>query len=220
MMSVGLSRETVEAAGFGPLWEAIDELRAATPDELARLERAPILVLGALADHARELWAGERVRVLPPEAAVREPAPTVALEPGDTGLAFLRRVALTRLATRPPLRVRVDWASAGMELVQAALHFGADEVVGELATKAGLPLLERASRALRKVDVAGLIKRAGRLPVFVSASGREQEIDAPGVLPAAHRAAEMLALAGDEDQARLPDVRETRVRPPGEVKMP
>jgi hypothetical protein len=197
-MRTKLAFEASRAAGLAELWDVIDELGTASDAQVALLEKAPLAVVGAIADHARELWCGERVRILPPSVAAKEPAATLALRAGDTGLALLREVAIKRLTTLPSTHVRIDWAPTGMELVQAALLFGADEIVGAIATKAGLPLAENAARALRRADVAGLIKRAGRLPVFVSESGREALIDAPDALPPAHRAAQMLSIAGDD----------------------
>lgn len=200
MTTTKLAHEAIGRAGFSALWGLIDDLGCADADDALRLKTAPLLVLGALADHARELWMGERVLVMPPIVAEREPAVTLTLATGDTGLEFVRAVAIARLTTPANAHVRVDWASAGLEMVQAALLFGADQIVGTVVTKAGLPLADQAARALRKADVAGLIKRAGRLPVFVTASGREQAVDAPRELPAAHRAASMLGIAGDETE--------------------
>ncbi len=197
-MRTRLAFRASEAAGLAGLWDAIDDLETASPAQVALLEKAPLVVLGALADHARELWCGERVRILPPSVALREPTTTLALCDGDTGLALLRETAIARLTTAATRHVRLDLAATGMELVQAALLFGADEICGSIATRAGLPLVDRAARALRRADVAGLIKRAGRLPVFVSESGGESVIDAPDALPPAHRAAQMLSRAGDE----------------------
>ncbi|MEI8255168.1 MAG: hypothetical protein WCJ30_05790 [Deltaproteobacteria bacterium] len=203
-MRTKLAYRASEAAGLAALWDTIDDLGTASPAQVALLERAPLAVVGALADHARELWCGERVRILPPSMAAREPASSLALRRGDTGLALLRETAITRLTTDPARHVRLDLATTGMELVQAALLFGADEVCGAIATRAGLPLADRAARALRRADVAGLIKRAGRLPVFVSESGGEAVIDAPDALPPAHRAAQMLAIAGDDLEGGAP----------------
>jgi hypothetical protein len=200
-MKTRLTFEASERAGLAHVWDLVDELETVREADVAKLEAAPLAVVGALADHARELWCGERVRILPPAVSAREPAAILALRTGDTGLALLREVAIRRLTTAPTLHVRIDWAATGMELVQAALLFGADEIVGSIATKAGLPLADQAARALRRADVAGLIKRAGRLPVFVSESGRESTIDAPDALPPAHRAAQMLAVAGDDEGA-------------------
>lgn len=203
-MKTRLAFEASQAVGLAGLWDTIDELGTASASDVALLEKAPLAVLGALADHARELWCGERVRILPPSVAMNDHAATLALRAGDTGLALLREVAITRLTTKPSVHVRIDWAPTGMELVQASLLFGADEVVGAIATKAGLPVADRAARALRRADVAGLIKRAGRLPVFVSESGREATVDAPEALPPAHRAATMLAIAGDDGDGGAP----------------
>jgi hypothetical protein len=200
-MKTRLTFDATERAGLAHVWDLVDELETVSAKDVTKLEAAPLAVVGALADHARELWCGERVRILPPAVSAREPAAILALRVGDTGLALLREVAIRRLTTPATMHVRIDWAATGMELVQAALLFGADEIVGSIATKAGLPLADRAARALRRADVAGLVKRAGRLPVFVSENGRESAIDAPDALPPAHRAAQMLAVAGDEEGA-------------------
>lgn len=196
-MRTRLASHAAASAGLAELWDTIDDLGTASPAQVALLRKAPLAVVGALGDHARELWCGERVRVLPPGVAASEPAVTLALRAGDTGLALLRETAITRLTTESSRHVRVDLTASGVELMQAALLFGADEVCGVLAARAGLPLADRAARARGRADVAGLIKRAGRLPVFVSDAGHEAVVDAPDALPPAHHAERLLSVAGD-----------------------
>ena len=80
--------------------------------------------------------------------------------------------------------MRVDWTRCGLELAQVALGFGANELVGLIATKRGLPIADgelagvgkkSAPRARRRSSSArsspAFVERGGRVPVFVRADG-------------------------------------------------
>ncbi len=79
--------------------------------------------------------------------------------------------------------VRVDWSRCGLELAQVALGFGADELVGRIVNKRGLPLGEgellgvgkksrhEAADLVKRKELAAVVRRAGRVPGFVSADG-------------------------------------------------
>ena len=81
-------------------------------------------------------------------------------------------------------RVRVDWARCGLELAQVALGFGADELVGRVASKRGLPLAEGEllgvgkrsallpAEVVKRNELAGFVVRAGRKAVIVDGPAR------------------------------------------------
>jgi hypothetical protein len=170
---------------------------------IEQLRRADLLALGAVADRVRSEEVGAEVRVYtstPPETG-----DLVALLPSDgasaalpqrgqndgdaqlTGLELLREVAVSRVAGPPAARVRVDWTRCGLELAQVALGFGANELVGVISTKRGLPIapgdlagVGKKSRLLpaelvKRKELAGYVRLAGREPVFI---GAEEAADA------------------------------------------
>jgi hypothetical protein len=148
---------------------------------VARLRDADLLALGALADRIRAEEVGDEVRIYlrePPDDDER-----VVVVPGEasdaTGLELLRDVAIARVLGPRAARVRVDWARCGLELAQVALGFGADELVGRVASKRGLPLAEGEllgvgkrsallpAEVVKRNELAGFVVRAGRKPVLV-----------------------------------------------------
>jgi hypothetical protein len=168
-----------------------------SPAHIEHLRQADLLALGALADRVRSEEVGAQVRIYtdsPPEAG----DPVIVLPSDDaelTGLELLREVAVSRIAGKPAVRVRVDWTRCGLEIAQVALGFGADELVGIISTKRGLPVapgdlagVGKKSRLLpahvvKRNELAGYVRRAGREPIFVGASGVWEAIDtasAPG----------------------------------------
>ena len=179
----------IEAAGFGTLAEARRAGTSIAP-HVARLRAADLLVLGALADRVRAEEVGAEVRIYtgePPPGDAR----VVVLPPDDaplTGLALLREVAIARITGPRAARVRVDWTRCGLELAQVALGFGADELVGFIATKRGLPIADGALSGIGKKskqelvevvkrrELAECVERGGRVPLFIRADGA---IEAP-----------------------------------------
>ena len=175
----------VRAAGL----EHVREARAAgSPVSLQDpiLDRCDLLALGALADQVRVLEVGDLVRVhvgAPPEMDARESATLVEvhvrdLDVGARGLRFLRDVAIARLTGPHGARVRIDWTECGMELAQVALGFGANELLGIIADRRGLPIADDrtkkvkgvgavAVQLLKKQELEGLLQRAGRRTEFV-----------------------------------------------------
>jgi 2-iminoacetate synthase ThiH len=162
--------------------------RALSAAEVERLRAADLLALGALADRVRAEDVGHEVTIhtaepAPPALAA---APLVVLpraESALTGLELLREVAVTRISGPRGQHVRIDWAVCGLELAQVALGFGADELVGRIVNKRGLPLgegellgvgkksrLELADVVKRK-ELADFVRRAGRIPVFTDERG-------------------------------------------------
>ena len=152
-----------------------------------RLDRADLLALGALADLVRADEVGDVVRVY--ANAVPEDASDVAYVKPAEGLALLRNVAIARIVGPRAARVRVDWTAIGLELAQVALGFGANELVGTIASKRGLPLAADAmsgaakrsemqpAQLVKKREIAGFIERSGRRAVFVGAGGALERLD-------------------------------------------
>lgn len=151
-----------------------------TAQHVERLRACDLLVLGALADRVRAQEVGDLVSIhtdAPPEAE-----PGVLVLPGSgaelTGLALLREVAMARATGPRAGRIRVDWTRCGLELAQIALAFGANELVGRIASKRGLPLLTgeklgvgKKSRledaeVVKRRELEGFVRRAGRTPWF------------------------------------------------------
>jgi hypothetical protein len=175
----------LDAAGLTPVLLARRAGRVGDVP-VARLRDADLLALGALADRIRAEEVGDEVRIY-----LREPPDDddrVVIVPGDasdaTGLELLRDVAIARVVGPRAGRVRVDWARCGLELAQVALGFGADELIGRVASKRGLPLAEGEllgvgkrsallpAEVVKRNELAGFVVRAGRKPVLVDGPAR------------------------------------------------
>lgn len=192
-MSILVDR-AIEAAGLGD-WLAARREGRSPVDLVTRLESADLLALGALADRVRQEEVGDEVRIytgdVPPEhsglivLSAREGEPT--------GLDFLRKVAVSRVTGPRGGDVRVDWTSCGLELAQITLGFGANELWGRIANKRGLPLApgelagvgKKSRRELadhvKRVELAGFVRRAGRVAVFIGAEGAREGSDGRAV---------------------------------------
>jgi hypothetical protein len=162
----------------------LDARRGGEVDEtlVERLRTADLLALGALADRIRAAEVGPEVRIYlePPESANE---PSILLPDGRdlTGLELLREVAIARIRGPKGVRIGVDWSRCGLELAQVAVGFGANELVGRVSTKRGLPFAEGellgvgkksrllAAEVVKRNELAGFIRRAGREPIFVDA---------------------------------------------------
>jgi hypothetical protein len=158
----------------------------------AGLRDADLLALGALADRIRAEEAGDEVRIYLGEPA--DDDDRVLVVPNEasdvTGLELLREVAIARIAGPRRARVRVDWARCGLELAQVALGFGADELVGRVVNKRGLPLAEGEllgvgkrsallpAEVVKRNELAGFVVRAGRRPLFVDGPVPAGEVSA------------------------------------------
>jgi hypothetical protein len=168
-----LLNRAIEAAGLSDIQQSVLEGRAVSGEQLAQLRGADLLALAALADRVRCAFHGEEVRVFSLRAAAelrgaQAVTATVGLAADDaraTGAEFLREVALLRLATPGAHPLAVSAESAGLELAQAALVFGANELLVDLAGKRTLPLLE--GPEARRAELRGLCERAGRSVRFV-----------------------------------------------------
>jgi hypothetical protein len=188
----------LEGAGLSRVAAARRGGNLSTAD-VAALRAADLLVLGALADRIRDEEVGPEVTVYTADVARGDGAGPLVVLPSEDGedvigLALLREVAVARVAGPPGLRVRVDWVRCGLELAQVAIGFGANELVGRIATKRGLPLEpgqlagagKKSQRELAQIvkqrELAGFIRRAGRVPVFIGADGRpDASHEAPAV---------------------------------------
>jgi len=194
-----LTEQAIAREGLGPILEA----RRAGDREAVRamtgvLERADLLAVGALADLVRAEEVGSAVRIYANERP--EPHPdAIDVRKGTAGdgagIAFLRAVAVARVAGPRGAAVRVDWSEIGLELAQVALGFGASEIVGPIATKRGLLIADDATKkvkgegmvslqSVKQREIAGLVERSGRRPVLVGshvAQGAERDGSAPRV---------------------------------------
>jgi 2-iminoacetate synthase ThiH len=169
----------IDAAGLSAVLAARQSGRVDDGD-IERLYGADLLALGALADRVRASEVGDDVRIYTrpvpeDEHAVVLPHPEAAL----TGLELLRKVAIARITGRRGARIRVDWTRSGLELAQVALGFGANELVGFIANKRGLPMAEgeklgvvgkksrlEAAEIVKRKELEGFVRRAGRTPRF------------------------------------------------------
>jgi 2-iminoacetate synthase ThiH len=165
-----LLQRAVERAGLSELCERALAGRGLSPEELAQLRETDVLIVAGLADAVRERHFGDEVRVLGNDTARREPlharppiAPPSAA--GTTGQQVLFEIALARLATPVEQGLCVSFDALGLELAQVALTFGADALCGDLAAKRVLPLLEGV--AARRIELQGLVERAGRSVRFI-----------------------------------------------------
>lgn len=173
-----LWQRAVERAGLSELCERALAGRGLSADELAKLRDADVLIVAGMADAVRARFFGDQVRVYSTDAARREPALarpaiTPASADGVTGQEVLLAIALARLATPAEQGLCVSFDTLGLELSQAALSFGADALSGDLAARRVLPLLE--GPAARRVELQGLVERAGRTLRFVDAQPLSME---------------------------------------------
>jgi hypothetical protein len=177
----------IDSAGLGEVLGARRD-GALGDAELTRLREADLLVLGALADRVRAHEVGPEVRIHVREPPADVPADFTFPDPGRnlTGLELLREIAIARVTGPFRACVRVDWVRCGMELAQVALGFGANELVGTIATKRGLPIADgelvgsgkksrrESAQTAKLKELAGCIRRAARRPVVV---GHEHEVE-------------------------------------------
>jgi 2-iminoacetate synthase ThiH len=179
-MSALVDRAIAEAG----LLEILDARRAgdlARVSALAPLLRtADLLAVGALADRIRADEVGDRVGVFAGVADEARDVLSIGADeavPGEGRADVLRRVACARVVGPRAARVRVDWASTGIELAQVALGFGANELAGPVLDRRGLPILSDStkkvkgaglvsSQLLKKKELSVLVRMAGRVPVF------------------------------------------------------
>ena len=133
------------------------------------------------------------------------------------GLDLLREVAVARITGPRGARVRVDWTRCGLELAQVALGFGADELVGFVTTKRGLPIADgelagvgkKSKRELAQVvkrkELAACVERGGRVAVFIRADGAVET--AEGVAEEADESERVVEAEGAESRVAVADSR-------------
>jgi hypothetical protein len=178
----------IEEAGLFDLFQARRAGDLARVSALAPvLLTADLLAVGALADWIRADEVGDSVGVF--AGTLADDARDVVLigadegRPGEGRADVLRRVACARIVGPRAARVRVDWASTGIELAQVALGFGANELAGPVLNRRGLPILADStqkvkgaglvsSQLLKKKELAILVRMAGRVPVFAKDARR------------------------------------------------
>lgn len=165
--------QAIARAGLG----AIFEVRAAgevtkVAGILAGAGDVDLLILGAVADELRKREASNVVHVHP-EASTG----VVWVERTASELDLLRAVALARITAPVGARIGVDWGSAGLELAQVALGFGATDLTGPITRKNGALITAEdlkkvkgqgmvQASALKRREIAALLTNAGRECVF------------------------------------------------------
>jgi 2-iminoacetate synthase ThiH len=161
-----LFSRAIETAGLADCQARVRSGAGLPEAEIARLRAADLLLVAGLADEARAQFRGDDVRIVS-RAHDRDKLALfdVTTDPhGPTGADVLREIALLRLATPADVSVAVSFDALGLELAQTALLFGADVLLGDLAGKRTLPLLD--GPVARKKELAGLVERSGRRPHF------------------------------------------------------
>ena len=165
--------QAIERAGLG----AVFEIRrtgdlAQIPGLLEAAGQVDILILGALADALRAAETDDVVHVHPHA----EPG-VVWVPKGASELDVLFAVATARITGPRHARIGVDWGETGMELAQVALGFGATDLTGPITRKNGALISEDDLKkvkgqgmvhatALKRKEIAALLKNAGRACVF------------------------------------------------------
>ena len=171
-MTTFLSR-AIERAGLGGIFAArkrgdLDAVRAMLRGDI------DILILGAIAD----AYPRRRVRRRGSHPRMRtNPVVTWIPRGGKSELELLRACAIARITMARGAAIGLDWATQGLEIQQVALGFGITDLTGPMTRKAG-DLIEAealkkvqgqgmvAQTALRRLEIAALIKNAGRRCVF------------------------------------------------------
>jgi hypothetical protein len=197
-VGVGVSALVQKAIAAAGLAEIVAARRAGaiSAADVERLRHADLLALGALADAVRAEEAGADVKIFADGASAVAGDRVVVLPPDATsltGLELLREVAIARVAGPRSARVRVDWARCGLELAQVALGFGANELVGPIANKRGLPLVEgemlgvgkksgwEPAELVKRRELAASVERGGRVAVFVGRDGAPEPLEGAGL---------------------------------------
>ena len=169
-----LVARTLAASGLLALYEAHRRLETLTR------ERVPagvdLMALGALADAIRGEDVGDEVFVY---ANAKASHPALVPAPQLRGLELFREVAVLRVTAPRGARVRVDWGACSLESAQASLGFGANELVGPIANRRGLPIAEDATKkvkgqgmvslqTLQMREIERVLRCAGKRPVFTA----------------------------------------------------
>jgi hypothetical protein len=135
--------------------------------------RSDILALGAAADVARRRECGDEARIhVPSPPSAHGNLVVVGATTAARGSALLRQIASLRLGGPIGLCIVVDFGVLGLEVAQVALSFGATDLAGPIASRRGLPLVDRddQKKLVKRLEIAGYVERAGFRPVFVTES--------------------------------------------------
>lgn len=180
-----LVTSAIERGGLGELLAARRSGDfAALAHAAPLLEACDLLLLGALADLIRREEVGDEVKIYANAEVDHGDASIFGAR--ERGIVLLRRVAIARITGPARARVRVDWGSAGLEIAQVALGFGASELWGPVANKRGLEIAEDATkkvkgkgrvsaRAMKREEILGLVRRCRREPVLEEGGGRPEQ---------------------------------------------
>ena len=163
-----LVRDAIERRGLLPLLDPTTRANSASAQPWrAKTEEVDLLVLGALADEIVRAEVGLDVCVR--DDALRDVVPKVGSVPD-----FLRSVAIARIFGSKGANVGIALSQTGVELAQLAVLFGANELVGELRTKQGLPIADDQMGWLGKRSLRGLLVEQKRreLSTMLAHTGR------------------------------------------------
>ncbi len=167
---------TLTSAGLLDLFEAHQRGEVISRSQID--PKVDLMALGALADAIRHQDVGDTVHVFANSKTSREGA--LEAPSSLVGLGLLREVATLRVTAPKRARVRVDWGACSLQLAQVALGFGANELVGPIANRRGLPIAEDASKKIKGQGMVSLqtlqireiervLRCAHRTPVFEQA---------------------------------------------------
>lgn len=183
-----LVARTLSSTGLLPLYEARKRGEAILRERID--PSVDLMALGALADAIRSEEVGDTVHVFTngkaSHAAIEAPASL-------RGLDLMREVAVLRVTSPKGAHVRVDWGNCSLEVAQVALGFGANELVGPIANRRGLPIADDATKkvkgqgmvslqTLQMREIERVLRCAGKTPVFTAdvVSDAEREEAAHG----------------------------------------
>ncbi|MBX3205850.1 MAG: hypothetical protein KF764_12325 [Labilithrix sp.] len=158
---------------------------------VASLGEIDLLALGAVADVVRVSEGGDVVRVHPTASS-----DVAWIRGAASELELLRAVAVARITGPVGGRVGVDWGEQGLELAQVALGFGATDLTGPITRKSGDLIADDelkkvkgqgmvAASALKRREIAALVRNAGRTCEFTDETGARVSA-ASGEREAAH----------------------------------
>jgi len=173
--------QAIDRAGLMPIFSLREEGNLDAVRALLKPD-TDLLVLGAIADLVRARENGDVVRVHP-AADAAEPSVMWIRRNDLSELDLLRAVAIARITTESGTKIGVDWSEHGLELSQVALGFGATDLTGPITKKAGTLIsaddLKKvkgegmvASSALKRKEIAALIRNAGRECVMTDEEAR------------------------------------------------
>jgi hypothetical protein len=171
-MTSSLVARLLEREGLRPVLDLRERgVVPAAADVADLFARSEILALGAAADVARRRELADETRIHVPTAP--SPADDVVIVGPSAparGTALLRHIASLRLGGPIGLRIVVDFGALGLEVAQVALSFGASDLAGPIASRRGLPLVDRddQKKLVKRLQIAGYVERAGFRPVFVT----------------------------------------------------